>query len=761
MSNVKALPIKVAVVGCGAVTEGFHLPVLAGHDGVTIVALVDPDVARAQRLASLYRVPRVFPSAEQVDATVADAALLATPAFLHARGSIELMHRGLHVLVEKPMALTLDDASRMVKTAADRRVVLAVGLFRRLLPAIRLFRAALDAGQIGDLVNVTAEVGDAYTWALTTLAGMRRSEAGGGILVDMGSHVLDLVLYICDATPTLVHYADNAGAGVETDCSIELGLSRRGSFIPAHVELSRMRALSNVIRVEGTRGSIEWTFGERSRLRLSATGTYVDTLTASPRDCAIEARWRDEVEQPGYEGFRAQIDDFVGAIAGGGVSHVSAESVLPSVGLIEECYAKRTPMPEAWFTENLANPAAAFASKVRPRVLVTGASGFIGARLCERLHFTGDWQVRALIRNPSRAVRLARMPIEFAIGDLSAPADLERALEGCESVVHAGIGTSWRESDRVAVNVEGTRNLVNAALRAGVKRFVHISTIALYGDQVTGTITEETPIRPKPGWDYAESKYAAEQIVLEAASRGLPAVVLRVAVVYGPHNMTIVTRPLQQLTHNRLVLVDCRGVPSNTIYVDNLCQGIQRSLDAGPDVNGQIFLLSDDDGFTWGEYFGYFAERLGATVQHVSKNPAAAAASVESPSLLGRWSRGTKDLVSSREMKALARRVYQSDPWGTPARWGVETFPNAVRKLASLVRPEEAFVYRPNPSSGEDPGVFAMDPIHARVCAEKAARMLGFQPAVTRRRAMELTLAWARHARIVPAATRDEVGATR
>jgi nucleoside-diphosphate-sugar epimerase len=302
---------------------------------------------------------------------------------------------------------------------------------------------------------------------------------------------------------------------------------------------------------------------------------------------------------------------------------------------------------------------------------------------------------------------------------------------------------------------------VNAALQAGVKRFVHISTLALYGDEVTGTITEDSPIRPKKGWDYAESKHAAEQIVLEAASRGLPAVVLRVAVVYGPHNMTMVTRPLQQLTHNRLILVDCRDVPSNTIYVDNLCHGIERSLDAAADVNGQIFLLSDDDGFTWGDYFGYFAERLGAQVQHVAKDRTAAPPMADTPSLLERWSRGTKDLVMSPEMKALARRIYLSDPWGTPARWGVNTFPNAVRKLASLIRPEEAFVYRPNPVQSEDPGVFTVDPISARVSAAKAARVLGVQPVVTRGRAMELTLAWARHARIVPSAARDEVAAVR
>jgi predicted dehydrogenase/nucleoside-diphosphate-sugar epimerase len=751
-------PVRVAVVGCGAVTQHFHLPVLAGHESVAITALVDPDRARTTRLAALYKVPFVFASADSIDPGVADAALVATPAFLHASTSIDLMKRGLHVLVEKPMALTLADGAQMVSVAKEHRVVLTVGLFRRLLPAIRLFRAALDAGHIGEPLKVTAECGDAYTWQLTTLAGMRRQEAGGGMLVDMGSHVLDLLLYIMNATPRLVEYSDNASTGVETDCIVKLLLNRRGRAIPTHVELSRTRTLDNAIRVDGSHGSLEWKVGERLRLLVHADAVFVDTMAAAARPATIEARWSDEPEQPGYEGFRAQIDDWVQAIAGDGPPQLSGESALPNVELIEQCYEQRTPLAEPWFTERLTRTSIARPGIEPQRVLVTGASGFIGCRLSERLHYGSDWQVRALIRNPGRAVRLARMPIEFAIGDLSSPADLARSLEGCDAVVHAGIGTSWRESERVAVNVQGTKHLVDAALRAGVKRFVHVSTIALYGDGVTGTITEETPVRPKKGWDYAESKYAAEQIVLEAASRGLPAVVLRVAVVYGAHNTTIVARPLQHMLQNRLFLVDCRDVPSNTIYVDNLCEGIQLSLDAGPSVNGEIFLLSDDDGFTWGNYFGYFAGQAGATIQYVSKSPSDSAVVPSGPSLLGRWARSTRELVMSPEVKALARRVYLSEPWGTPARWGIETFPRAAETLTRLIRPEEAFVYLPHPVDRNELPEFTVDPIRARVSTAKAKRLLGFGTLVPRERAMQLTLAWAQHARVLPGTVREEIG---
>jgi predicted dehydrogenase/nucleoside-diphosphate-sugar epimerase len=748
--------LRVAVVGCGAVTENFHLPVLAGHDGVTISALVDPNVARVGKLARLYDVPTVLTSADMLDRRVADAALLATPAFLHASGSVDLMRKGLHVLVEKPMALGLVDAAQMVAAAKDNHVVLTVGLFRRLLPAIRLFRAAVDAGHVGDPVRVVAEVGDAYTWALTTLAGMRRQEAGGGMLIDMGSHVLDLLLYMFDATPRLIEYADNAGEGVETDCTLELTLHRRGVAVPARVELSRTRTLSNAIVLEGSRGRLEWKFGERAKVLVHSKDVFVDALQSRARPCNIEATWGDEPEQPGYEGFRAQIDDLLYAIQTGGDGQLSGESVLPTVDLIERCYAQRKPLDEPWVTVQLpAVHASGRESSKSKRVLITGASGFIGCRLSERLHFGSDWNVRALIRTPGRAVRLARMPIEFAIGDLASTSDLERALEGCDAVVHAGIGTSWRESERVAVNVKGTQNLVDAALRAGVKRFIHISTIAIYGERVGGTITEETPLHPKKGWDYAESKYEAERIVLQAARRGLPALLLRPSVVYGPHNMTIVARPLAHLVQNQLELVDCRDVPSNTIYVDNLCFGIQQGLDATADLTGQVFLLNDDDGFTWGQYFGYFADRVGAQIHYVSKPREGHPAPVPA-GLLKRWAGSTRDLLLSAETKGLAKRIYNSDPWGTPARWGVETFPAGVAWLKERIRPDEAFVYRPNPPSPEAPR-FTVDPIGARVSTEKAQRMIGFKALIARDQAMELTLQWARYARVVPHTGRAEM----
>ena len=114
-----------------------------------------------------------------------------------------------------------------------------------------------------------------------------------------------------------------------------------------------------------------------------------------------------------------------------------------------------------------------------------------------------------------------------------------------------------------------------------------------------------------------------------------------------------------------------------------------------------------------------------------------------------RWYEGTRDLLVSAETKGLAKRIYNAEPWGNPARWFIETFPAVTQRLKEQIRPDEGPVYRPVPAPSAG-APFVVDPIHASVSAEKARRVLGYEPVVSRERAMALTLAWARYARLVP-----------
>jgi nucleoside-diphosphate-sugar epimerase len=168
-------------------------------------------------------------------------------------------------------------------------------------------------------------------------------------------------------------------------------------------------------------------------------------------------------------------------------------------------------------------------------VLITGATGQVGHAIARRL--TGDGvEPRALVRSPERARALPEgvLPV---FGDVTDPASLEAALDGCATVYHsAGIPEQWRRDtgEFARVNLEGTRNVVEAALAAGVERFVYTSTDDVLV-QGPGQAYDESKLNPSSGaTPYQRSKIEADRVVTAALDRGLPAVFLHPAGLYGP-----------------------------------------------------------------------------------------------------------------------------------------------------------------------------------------------------------------------------------
>ncbi len=152
-------PLRVALVGAGAVTRASLLPVLAGHEDVRVVALVDRDLARARELGAAYGIARVHDDVEALAPTEANALVLATPPAHHAPGTLWALQRGWHVFVEKPMAIGASDAEAMVRAADAAGVVLSVGLYRRLLPVSRLLAGLIDGTAFGRPLSIDIEEG--------------------------------------------------------------------------------------------------------------------------------------------------------------------------------------------------------------------------------------------------------------------------------------------------------------------------------------------------------------------------------------------------------------------------------------------------------------------------------------------------------------------------------------------------------------------------------------------------------------------------
>ena len=175
------------------------------------------------------------------------------------------------------------------------------------------------------------------------------------------------------------------------------------------------------------------------------------------------------------------------------------------------------------------------------KALVTGASGFVGAALTRSLLGAG-WQVRVLTRAGSDRRNLRALNVENAVGDLTDPASLERAVADCDAVFHAAADYRLWVPDPQTMyraNVDGTRHLIEAAHRAGVKRIVYTSSVACIGLPADGTAgTEATPValREMVG-HYKRSKFLAERAALEAAEAGAPVVIVNPAAPVGPRDV--------------------------------------------------------------------------------------------------------------------------------------------------------------------------------------------------------------------------------
>ncbi|HZU34728.1 MAG TPA: NAD-dependent epimerase/dehydratase family protein, partial [Gemmataceae bacterium] len=577
-------PLRLAVIGCGAVAQEVHLPVLAGHDGISLQALVDRNQKAAASLAAAYRVPVVATDLGELDYKSIDAVLIATPPYHHAPCALEAIRHGLHVFVEKPMAVSLADAEATVKAAREAGVVLVVGVFRRLFSSTRMMQALLASGQFGQPLQFDAEEGHIYDWSCASLGSMRKDLAGGGVLSDTGAHTLDQVLSFFTGPAELLSYQDNARSGIESDCVLRLRVYHQGKPVEGRVELSRTRQLRNTFRVETDRGILEFATKERGWVTFQPHDLrLVDPAHGQMRAYENQWSWTSLPEPCLGADIRAEFEDWLTAIQTGQTPVLSGESVLPTVRITEECYRSAQPLEEPWAKSTLISPPVganqahsngtpAVPTTVRVaapagRMLVTGASGFIGGRLVELLESQPGLELRALVHNPGSVSRLARLPVEMCLGDLRSREDLSRAVAGCDTVVHCAYGSSGTDRESWATTVDGTRNLVKAARQAGVKRFVHLSTIAVYGLRGTGTLDETTPPHPEAE-PYSQAKTAAEKVVGQAAHEGLCATILRLANVYGPFSMPYAVRPVQHLREGLPVFVGRGETPSNTVFVD-------------------------------------------------------------------------------------------------------------------------------------------------------------------------------------------------
>ncbi|HMK87970.1 MAG TPA: hopanoid-associated sugar epimerase [Steroidobacteraceae bacterium] len=231
------------------------------------------------------------------------------------------------------------------------------------------------------------------------------------------------------------------------------------------------------------------------------------------------------------------------------------------------------------------------------KALVTGGTGFVGAAVVRSLIHEG-WQVRVLARSASNRSNLAQLPVEVALGDLTQAASLEPALAGCEALFHVAADYRLGAPDPrelYRTNVEGTRSILLAARRAGVRRAVYTSSVATIGIPAHGAPGDElTPVSlASMIGHYKRSKYLAEQAALEAARSGLSVVIVNPSTPIGRGDVkpTPTGRIVVDAASGRMPAYVDTGL--NIVHVDDVAAGHLLAYHRGRP--GERYILGGED----------------------------------------------------------------------------------------------------------------------------------------------------------------------
>ena len=323
-----AQPIRLAVIGTGAISQVVHVPILAEREDVDLVALADTDSAKADTIARRFDIAEVIEPEEALTRDDLDGVVLCTPNHMHEEMALQALEAGKHVLVERPIAISPVGAARVIEAARAAGTCLSVGLPHRFRPEVAALRSFVAGGELGELYAVRGSWLTRQVPLLRSTWRQNKVASGGGAMIDLGVPALDLCLWIV-GFPNLrtVSCVTHEGDYEVEDAATLMFESEHG--ISFSIEVSnRLFAGEDryYARVMGTEGS-----GSFPPLEVykQLGGRPLEVTPRQPRPRGGE--------NPYTNAYRRLIDQFVRCVAGRHEIEIPEEQVA-LMRLIEAAY---------------------------------------------------------------------------------------------------------------------------------------------------------------------------------------------------------------------------------------------------------------------------------------------------------------------------------------------------------------------------------------------------------------------------------------
>ena len=629
--------MRVAIVGCGQISR-VHIAALQAVEGLTISAVCDRDQWRAQTMAGLTENAKAYDDlATLLQEQQPDAVHILTPPHTHAQLAIQAMEAGCHVLVEKPMALTVQEADRMIAAARDNHVKLCTNHNYLFNPSLMKAKRLVESGVIGEVVYVYSYYGQGNeeTYGGTTGGNSHWAfRLPGGVFTNFLPHLISLQMAFFEVESVAgATLAQEGKAGkLATEMTVLLqGVSASGTMCVS----MRTKPYAKFVDIYGTKGILHADIARevctihrarrlprmlgRAMFNLEESVQLMTGTTVSMTKVALGVL-------KNYSGLYVLVRAFYDSIRNDQPPPVPGEEGRKMVEVLEKIWQSLPTQPSRPSVVAPRTPPSGPKSdaerllidrKGMPgKVLVTGATGFLGYRLVETLSRCGV-DVVAFVRDKTRVSSQLDRQAKIVCGDVRDAAAVAAAMQDIAVVYHcAGITSNalpW--TSHLAVNVHGTENVLQAALTARVQRVIHISSVMVYGSlasQSRGLIDESTPYAQKPHkWaHYLRSKLEADRLAFTYwHEHALPVTVIRPGILYGPGVIWPISRRLVQIGKLGLMIGNGQNHLPYT-YIDNVVDGLLLAAMA-PQAIGQAYNVVDEPKFTLRELIVQSAQLQG------------------------------------------------------------------------------------------------------------------------------------------------------
>jgi nucleoside-diphosphate-sugar epimerase/predicted dehydrogenase len=583
-------------VGAGYVSP-YHIRAVQSTGFAEVVGIADPNLARAKELADKYGIPGVYETLAATAASKPEVIHILTPPASHCALTLEALDMGCHVFVEKPMAETAADCDRMIARAKEKGLHLSVNHSARMDPIVLRGLDIVRHGGIGEVTGADFFRSSDYpAWAGGPMLHPYRN--GSYPFQDLGVHALYLLeAFLGELQSVSVDYWSTGKNALL--CFDEWRATVKSDRKAGHLYLSwNVRPMQNELTVHGTSGVVHIDcFLQTCTVRRTypapkpiqrILGAMFNSLSLMKQVTMNTLRFvlGKLVPSPGIH---TSVIRFHEALHAGAAPPIPPDEGRRMVVWMEDVSERADESKRQLMQERpSAQPA---------RILVTGASGFLGSTLLRKLRAQGDI-VRVLMRRPSAKMQ-ADPDVHIVYGDLGEAEVVDHAVAGIDTVYHVGAAMNgWRE-DFERGTVIGTRNVVDACLRHGVKRLVYVSSLSVVdhaGHRRPQTVRESAAFEPFPDrrGDYTRVKLEAERIVANAVrERQLPAVILRPGQIFGPGAEKSGASGTFRLA-GRQIVYGSGSLPLPLVYVDDVADALILAA-ALPKATGQVFHIVDPE----------------------------------------------------------------------------------------------------------------------------------------------------------------------